>query len=285
MARFVAGGRGLWPESTVTIGELLLIFLCGTGVGALGSLLGIGGGLIMVPFLHLLFHAPFRTAIGISLLSIIATASGAASVYTRHGTVAIRLGIVLELATVTGGITGGVIAGRLSEQILSFLFALLLIFTAGTMMRAPQDRAVERPNEPHEEQADTIGMRNLPLGLGGSFVAGISAGLLGIGGGVIKVPLMHEVMGVPFKIATATSTFMMGVTATATALVYYARGDIDPLLAAPMILGILLGANAGARLARRLPTRALKLGFAAFLLYIALLLLLRSWGVSAFRWR
>lgn len=267
--------------------DLLLIFACGLGVGALGSLLGIGGGLIMVPFLHLLFHAPFRTALGISLLSIIATASGAASIYVRQGKVAVRLGIVLELATVVGGITGGVIAGWLSERVLSFLFAVLLIFTAWTMARrANHAEHVPEPLEgSKEEKADDIPMKHLPLGLGGSFVAGMSAGLLGIGGGVIKVPLMHEVMGVPFKIATATSTFMMGVTATATALIYYARGDIDPVLAAPMILGILPGASLGAHLARLLPPRALKLGFAVVLLYIAVSLLLRSWGLSPFRGR
>lgn len=266
---------------------LLLILVLGVGVGAFGSLLGVGGGLIMVPFLHLIFHAPFRTAIGISLLSIIATASGAASIYARQGKVAIRLGIVLELATVTGGITGGVLAGWLSEKILSFLFALLLIFTAWTMMRTANhaERTRDLPDESGGEKANDIPGRNLPLGLGGSFVAGMSAGLLGIGGGVIKVPLMHEVMGVPFKVATATSTFMMGVTATATALIYYSRGDMDPLLAAPMILGILLGASVGAHLSERLPTRLLKLSFAGVLLYFALVLLLRSWGMSPFHWR
>jgi hypothetical protein len=272
----------------VTPLDLGSIFVCGIGVGIIGSLLGIGGGPIMVPFLHLIFNVPFRTAIGVSLLSIIATSSGAASVYAKQGKVAVRLGIVLELATVTGGIVGGIVAGRLPESALSFLFALLLIFTAWTMIRGSGDHEPSLTNlEPisTDDRADDIQIRRVGVGIGGSAVAGVSAGLLGIGGGLIKVPLMHEVMGVPFKIATATSTFTMGVTATATALIYYSRGEIDLLVASPMILGVLLGARLGATSARRIASRHLKIAFAVVLFYLALNLLLRSFGITLIRWR
>jgi hypothetical protein len=272
----------------VTPLDLGSIFACGIGVGIIGSLLGIGGGPIMVPFLHLIFNVPFRTAIGISLLSVIATSSGAASIYAKQGKVAIRLGIALELATVIGGIAGGIVAGRLPESTLSFLFALLLIFTAWTMIHGSGNHEPSFANlEPvsANDEVNEPQVRRFPAGIGGSAVAGISAGLLGIGGGLINVPLMHEVMSVPFRIATATSTFTMGVTATATALIYYSRGEIDLLIASPMILGVLLGARLGAASARRIASRHLKIIFAVILLYLALNLLLRSFGITLIRWR
>ena len=248
--------------------ELLCI---GMIAGAVGSLTGIGGGLIITPVLTLGFGVPIHQAIATSLCCVIATSSGAAASYIEQRLTDIRLGMTLELATTVGAISGSLVAGLLSREALAVLFALLLTYAGATMVR--RSLAAEgAPSGPAEHYQ----VKRLPLGLCGSGAAGVISGMLGVGGGVIKVPLMYLVMGVPFKVATATSNFMIGVTAAASAFIYYARGDVRPLITAPTAVGVFLGAGLGARLMRRAPTRWLILLFSFIAFYFAAIMVWKS---------
>src|SRR5574337_1298302 len=252
---------------------LQLMALAGLGLfaGAVGSLTGIGGGLIVTPVLTLLFGVPIHQAIGASLCCVIATSSGAAANYVEHHLSNIRLGMTLELATTIGAVGGALVAGVLPRQALAILFAALLTYAGGTMARRSAKTEVA---EPDGLQPYTI--RRLPLGLLGSAVAGIVSGLLGVGGGPIKVPVMYLVMGIPFKVATATSNFMIGVTAAASAFIYYSRGDVRLLITAPTAIGVFVGANLGTHIMRRTPSRWLVLLFSFIMFYFAAMMIWKS---------
>jgi uncharacterized membrane protein YfcA len=253
--------------------EFLFMILGGLLAGLFGSVLGLGGGVLIIPMLTLVFDVPMREAIGASLVCVIATSSGAASLYVKKRLCNIRLGMTLELATTLGAIAGGVIAGLVEPQILYFLFSALLVYTAWTMFKKR-----ERATNPVETKSGEgwYQIARLPLGMGASFVAGNVSGLLGVGGGVVKVPVMYLLMGVPLKTAVATSNFMIGVTASAGAFVYFFRGDVNPLVAGSTMLGVFLGATFGSRLLPKIEADYLKKAFVLVLVYLSLEMLFKG---------
>lgn len=268
--------------------RLGLIFLTGLGTGVLGALLGIGGGVFLIPVLVLLLRVPMYIAIAASLLSVVATSSAAASVYLKNHLTNVRLGMTLEIATTTGGIVGGLLAVHIGEKILEYLFAGIMIVTAFAMWKRPSR---EPFSEEHPQghlggeyddrvlkQRVSYGVERVPLGLGISLAAGALSGLLGIGGGVIKVPAIVLGMRVPLRAATATSDFMIGVTALASAYIYYSRGHMDILVAGPASVGTFLGSVFGAHLATRLHSKILTGIFALILALTAVEMLLRALG-------
>jgi uncharacterized membrane protein YfcA len=252
----------------------LLLLLTGAGAGLFGALLGLGGGVVLVPILTLAFGLPLTQAIGTSLVAVVATSAAGAAHNIRSGRADVRLGLTLELGSVAGAGAGGVLAGLLSERLLAGLFAALMVYTVLSLLPSvarPRRIAAAAldPSAPDGELAPAYRSRRVPLALGGSLLAGVTSALLGVGGGVIKVPVMRLVMEAPMHVATATSNFIVGVTGAAGAYAYLFRGDIDALLAAPVVIGSLLGAAGGARLAPRVDARWLTLLFLAVAAWVA----------------
>jgi hypothetical protein len=252
----------------------------GAATGLTGAMLGLGGGVFLVPLLTLALGVPIRVAIAASLLSVIASGSASATVNLGRGLVNVRLGLVLEMATALGGLLGGLTAQLVSPRQLFLLFAV----TMGAMSLAMARRSGRRNvlvddgrgpgrlgGHLREGDAEYIyRVKRLPLALLASLGAGAISGLLGLGGGIVKVPVLSAFCGVPIKVAAATSTFMIGVTAAASALIYFGRGDVDLRLAAAVCLGTLPASLLGAQLAQRVQARALKLLMAAVLLSVGL---------------
>jgi len=247
------------------------LIVLGLFAGAVGALTGIGGGLIITPVLTLVFGVPIHQAIGTSLCCVIATSSGAAASYVEHHLSNIRLGMTLELATTIGAVSGALVAGILQREALAILFAVLLTYAGGAMVRRSFGAETSDP-----DGVASYTVRRLPWGLLGSGVAGIVSGMLGVGGGVIKVPLMYLTMGIPFKVATATSNFMIGVTAAASAFIYYSRGDVRLLVTAPTAIGVFVGASLGTHLMRRAPSRWLALLFSSIVFYFAVMMTVKA---------
>jgi uncharacterized membrane protein YfcA len=243
----------------------------GAAAGVFGSLLGLGGGILIVPLLTLGFGLGLREAVGVSLVSVIMTSSVSAGVYLERHVADLRLGMRLELFTAIGALVGGSIAFLIDERWLSVLFAVLLGYVATSMLRSDRSPGDEAASEgrPYE-------LRNLRLGIVGATGAGVASALLGIGGGIVKVPLMHLAMGVPLRVATATSNLMVGITAAASAVIYLIRGEIDPYIAGPTAIGVFLGASLGSRVAHRIDLRILRWLFVVVLLYTAIQMLLRA---------
>ena len=250
----------------------VLLLILGFFAGLLGALTGIGGGVLLTPILALHFGIPIRQAIGTSLVAVITTSAASSFVHLQRHTTDIRLGMTLELATAFGAAVMAYLVGYFNRNVLEGLFAGFLLYSAITILAkggkiagkneaAPADNGdfVIPPYEP----------RRYPLGLSASLVAGALSGLLGIGGGPIKVPVMFIFMNVPLMVATATSNFMIGVTAGASAIVYYRRGDILPDIAAPLAVGVFLGSLLGARLAPRVHTKIVVYLLVGIMLYLA----------------
>jgi len=265
----------------------LLLAVSGLVAGAFGALLGLGGGILIVPILTLGFGLPLTAAVGTSLVCVIATSTGAAALNVRAGRADVRLGITLGAGTVVGAVTGGVVAGFLPDRVLAGLFAILLAYTAVTMIRglrrgrhAADDEAPVDPAAPDGRDAPPYRTRRLPWSVGGSFVAGNVSGLLGVGGGIITVPLIHLVMGAPLRVAVATSNFMIGITAAAGAYTYLFRGDVDPRQAAPVVLGVAAGAAIGAAVGPRLRTSWLVILFVLVAAYVTAEMAMRALGLS-----
>ncbi|SRR5213593_4319618 len=256
----------------------LLMIAGGATAGLFGSLLGLGGGILIVPLLTLVFGLDLREAVGVSLVSVIMTSSAAAGVYLERHVADLRLGMRLELFTAIGAIVGGSIAFLIDERLLSVVFGGLLTYVALTMARGTRDAAAEEGADAEADRHDAPAgrPRNMGVGVIGATGAGIASALLGIGGGVIKVPLMHLVMGIPLRVATATSNLMVGITAAASAVIYLLHGQIDPYVAGPTAIGVFLGASAGSRLSHRVDLRVLRWLFVAVLLYTAVQMLLRA---------
>ena len=249
----------------------LLMIAGGTAAGVFGSLLGLGGGVLIVPLLTLVFGLELREAVGVSLVSVIMTSSVAAGVYLERHTADLRLGMRLELFTAIGAFIGGSIAFLIEERVLALLFAALLIYVAISMLRARTSPApVAASGEPQSYE-----VHNMPLGVVGATGAGLLSALLGVGGGIVKVPLMHLGMGVPLRVATATSNLMVGITAAASAVIYVIHGGVDPYVAGPTVIGVFLGASVGSRIAHRVDVRVLRWLFVAVLLYTAVQMLLK----------
>lgn len=265
-----------------------LVFLVGGGalVGAFGSLLGLGGGLLLVPLLTFGLGLPIREAVGVSLVCVVMTSSASAVVYLERHTANLRLGVVLELATAIGALIGAVVAFAIPERLLAGLFAVMLVYVALTMLhrreadRPPTGEEAERSAPATFPGSALVGegyrARRLGPGLLGSGLAGVVSALLGVGGGIVKVPVMHLVMGVPLRVATATSNLMIGVTAAAGAIVYLTRGGVDPFVAGPAAVGVFAGASVGARLAHRIDLRILRGLFVVVLIYTAWLMATRA---------
>jgi len=263
----------------------------GAAAGVFGSLLGLGGGILIVPLLTLGFGLDLRQAVGVSLVAVIVTSGASAGVYLQRHVANLRLGMTLELFTAIGALIGGLVAFLLSDRVLAGLFAGLLVYAAVSMLR--RGRADEAAS-PEDVEAVPVSMNGTPfaqslggpgyavsrLGLGaaGSVGAGVVSALLGIGGGLVKVPVMHLVMGVPLRVATATSNLMIGVTASASAVIYLLRGEIDPFVAGPTAIGVFLGASLGSRTAHRIDLRYLRILFVVVLLYTAVQMVRRAVG-------
>ncbi|MBF5046534.1 sulfite exporter TauE/SafE family protein [Aggregicoccus sp. 17bor-14] len=271
----------------------LTLFVVSLGSGALGALLGLGGGLILVPVLTLALGVDIRYAVGASIVSVIATSSGAAAAYVRERMANLRVAMFLELATVSGALTGAFLAGIVSGRWLFLIFGVVMGYSALVMLRSRGD--LDAP-VPADDLSDRLGLhgsywdesegREVPYqvtgartGLGLMYVAGTVSGLLGIGSGALKVPAMDLAMRLPIKVSTATSNFMIGVTAAASAGVYFARGDIDPFIAGPVSAGIVLGATASSRMLGKLQNRRLRQIFVAVLLVVSAQMLFK--GVRA----
>ncbi len=272
-----------------------LIFLGSIAAGLLGSLVGLGGGVLIVPLLTLVFGFPIYFAIGASIISVIATSSGAAAAYVRDHMTNLRVGMFLELSTTTGALCGAFLAGLLAQNILSIIFGIILLISAAPLVfkigeELPQGVKNDRwanwfhlngsyPDH-HLHREVSYQVTRTPLGLAMMYLAGLISGLLGIGSGTFKVIALDEIMRLPLKVSTTTSNFMIGVTAAASAGIYFSRGDIPPLIAAPVALGILIGALIGARLLARLSNKVLRIIFLAVIAVAAIEMVLHGFGIT-----
>lgn len=254
--------------------ELTALVCCGSLVaGFVGALTGLGGAVILTPLLTLAFGVDIRYAIGAALVSVIATSSGAAAAYVREGFSNIRIGMFLEIATTVGAVVGASLAIRLPTGAIAVIFGVVLLHSAYESSRTARDQLDHgQPDRlskffrmassyPTAQGLTNYEVHHVPAGFSLMFVAGILSGLLGIGSGALKVIAMDRVMRIPFKVSTTTSNFMIGVTAAASAGVYLKRGYIDPALAMPVMLGVLLGSLWGARVLPTAKTRVLRLIF------------------------
>jgi uncharacterized membrane protein YfcA len=252
----------------------ILLVVLGLFAGLVGALSGTGGGIILTPMLALYFGLPIQQAIGTSLVAVITTSAASSSVHLQRHTADIRLGMTLELATALGAAVTAYLVGYINRTALELLFATFLLFGAITILRKggktedAQDEFVPAPSNA-EVVLPPYEPKRYPLGMGASLVAGGLSGLLGIGGGPVKVPVMYLFMGVPLIVATATSNLMMGVTATASAFVYFRRGDILPTIAAPLVVGVFVGSLTGARLAPRVHHKWVALLLVTIMLYLS----------------
>lgn len=270
------------------------IFLVSILAGVFGSLVGLGGGLIVTPALTLLFGVDIKYAIGASLISVIATSTGSAIAYIKDKITNIRVGMFLEIATTIGAILGALLTGILPDKVIYIVFSLLLIYSAVNMIKnkngnnksdVKQDKLSEKYNLSGEyydkatKETIKYSATNVKFGFSIMLGAGVASGLLGIGSGSFKVIAMDTFMKLPLKVSSATSNFMMGVTAAASASIYFFRGDINPLIAGPVALGVVLGATIGARLMQRMKTKTLKRIFIPVILYVSVQMILKGLGV------
>ena len=266
-----------------------LVFAGSFAAGLLGSLTGLGGGVVLIPLLTLGFHVDMRYAIGASLVSVIATSSGAAAAYVREGYSNVRIGMFLEVATTIGAVVGAFIAGHVPTRALAIVFGLVLLYSAW-LSRGQHDHVTASEPNPWSEKLRMSG--RYPDGRGGwtayvvdriaagwamMFGAGILSGLLGIGSGAVKVLAMDKIMRIPFKVSTTTSNFMIGVTAAASAGIYLTRGYVDPVLVAPVLLGVLLGALTGAKVLVRARVPLLRTIFAWVIAALGVEMIANGW--------
>ena len=248
--------------------------------GLLGALTGLGGGVVIVPLLALAFGVDIRYAIGASLVSVIATSSGAAAAYLKEGYSNIRVGMFLEVATTIGALCGAFLAARIPTAAIAIIFGAVLLYSAWASMKTEVDLAPEPDrlaallkldgHYPTPEGMRAYHVRGVPAGFGLMYVAGVLSGLLGIGSGAIKVLAMDRAMHIPFKVSTTTSNFMIGVTAAASAGIYLGRGYLDPGIAMPVMLGVLAGALLGARILPGAKVRTLRFVFNAAISLVAI---------------
>jgi len=259
----------------------LILILGAYLAGLVGSLTGLGGGVVVIPLLTLVFHVDIRYAIGAALLASIANSSGAASAYIKEGITNIRLGMFLEIATTVGAVIGALIAVYTPTNTIAILFGSVLLFSAAMTLRKKNQEALTegsklsailKLNSSYPTQTGTVDYKLKNIGAGFSImtVAGVMSGLLGIGSGALKVLAMDTAMKIPFKVSTTTSNFMIGVTAAASAVVYLQRGYMDPGIAFPVVLGVLGGAFTGAKLLTRINPSTLRIIFCIAITFVAL---------------
>ncbi len=261
----------------------ILLWMASFAAGLLGSLTGLGGGVVIVPLLSLVFGVDIRYAVGTSLVSVIATSSGAAAAYVKEGITNVRIGMFLEVATTIGALLGAALAAHVSTGMVAMVFGGVLLASVALSFHRPADPAFGPEASPDRlgtllrldstyptpQGPRAYRVRRVPAGFAAMSVAGALSGLLGIGSGAFKVIAMDDVMRLPFKVSTTTSNFMIGVTAAASAGVYLTRGYLDPGLAFPVVLGVLPGALLGARLMPRVQGRSLRLVFDAVVIVLA----------------
>lgn len=261
--------------------------------GIVGAVLGLGGGIIVTPALTLLFNVDIKHAIGASLISVICTSSGSAIAYLKDKITNVRIGMFLEVATTVGAITGAFLGGLFNSSILYLIFGLFLLYSAINMIKRRNTEIPENiTTDPLAKKLNLNGSyydkaldKNIEYsvdGVKGAFAvmygAGIASGLLGIGSGGFKVMAMDMFMKLPLKVSSATSNFMMGVTAAASAGIYFSKGDIDPKIAAPVALGVLIGATIGARIMQKLKSKTIRKIFIPILGYVSIQMILKGLG-------
>ena len=281
---------------TVVLGpvDVLTILLVSIVAGFVGALFGLGGGVLIIPFLTLVEGVPVPLAVGASIVSVVATSSASAATYVQDHLTNLRLGMFLEIGTVAGAITGAFVSVFLPASALFILFGIILLYATMVMIRA---RGIDFPANVRPDKTSRIlalgsqyedhslnrvvkyEVTRTPLTVFIGYFAGIVSGLLGVGGGVINVPTMNLVSKIPVKVASATSNFMIGVTAAASASVYLLRGDVHPLLAAPLIIGVAGGALLGTRVLKVTPPTRVKVAFGILLAAISLLMILKGFNL------
>jgi uncharacterized membrane protein YfcA len=270
------------------------VLLTSVGAGVVGAILGLGGGILLVPILSIFYGVDLHYAMGASIISVIATSSGAAASYLRTGLSNLRIGLFLVLATITGALTGALLAGVVPVRLLELILGLALSYSAFTTIRQLHDEL------PEDVSADRLAVRFSLEGayhdvrlqrhvsyrarrVAGGFVAmygaGVLSGMLGIGSGAFKVLAMDYLMRLPMKVSTATSNFMIGLTAAASAGIYFSRGDIHVLIVAPVAVGVLVGAYLGTLLMSRMRNTTVRKLFLPIVVYLALTMILRGLGV------
>jgi uncharacterized membrane protein YfcA len=282
-----------------------LIGAVGLAAGLLGSILGIGGGILIVPVLTLAFHLPIHNAVGSSLVAIVATSSTAAASYVKSGLANVRLGLIMEIPSVLGAIIGALAIVYIAGSVLSALFGALLMYIAFSILlrrNPPPETVLNERNQSTEEAAErsnkgsdwrvtsytekgskqevSYAIKRLPQGIGVGFVAGIMASLLGIGGGILNVPVMNLVMGVPLKAAIATSSFIIALTTAAGAIVFYFNGYLNPAVIAPLIIGAYLGARLGSYLLQKTTGTKLRYVFSVVMIVMAIFMFLQAAGLN-----
>jgi len=269
------------PAFDITAGVAIVVMAVGALAGTLGALLGVGGGVFLVPFLNAALGLPFNVASGVGLMCVIATSSVVSATASERGPANLRLGMVLQIASSAGGLLGGIYVVRLPHRALYIMFAVVTAAIALVVMSRLDRRNVILDNradpgafggryfEEESKQEVVYRTRNLPVALGVSLVGGSISGLLGIGGGILQVPALNAWCGVPLRVAAATSAVMIGVTAVASAPIYYARGDVIPALAASAVIGVLIGSRVGFWFGDRARAKWLKVILAAVLLAVA----------------
>ena len=267
-----------------------LVAIGSFSAGLLGALTGLGGGIVIVPMLTLFFGVDLRYAIGASLVSVIATSSGAAAAYVKEGYTNVRVGMLLEIATTLGALGGAYLAGRVGTSPIAVIFGLVLLYSAYRSMKPVAEHVSAEHAHPLANRLrlnstyptpnglQSYAVQAIPAGFGLMAVAGVLSGLLGIGSGALKVLAMDQLMHLPFKVSTTTSNFMIGVTAAASAGIYLARGYIDPSLALPVMLGVLAGALTGARVLAGATTLMLRRLFSTVIVVLALEMLYKGIG-------
>ena len=274
------------PAVTATLA--LIIFAAGTVAGALGAVLGLGGGVFLVPFFNLVLGFPFTAAAAISLTTVIATSSTVSAGRAGKQLINMKLGMLLEVATAAGSFLGGITAQFVSQSVLQRLFGFVAVIVALIMLSRLRRRNVildpaagpgvlgGRYHEDESGGVVTYRVKRLPLAIAASFVAGNVSSLLGIGGGIIKVPVLNAWCGIPLRAAAATSAFMIGVTATAGATIYYGHGQLEPALAAAAVLGVQLGSWGGMKFGAAASAKWLKILMAAVLFIVSAMMFMRG---------
>jgi uncharacterized membrane protein YfcA len=265
----------------MTILTFTLLLLAGAYLaGLVGSLTGLGGGVVIIPLLTLVFHVDIRYAIGAALLASIANSSGAASAYVKEGITNIRLGMFLEIATTVGAVVGALVAVYTPTNTIAILFGSILLFSAAMTLRKKNQEALLvgstfanklklNNSYPTKDGEVNYNLKNVGAGFSIMTIAGVFSGLLGIGSGALKVLAMDSTMHIPFKVSTTTSNFMIGVTAAASAVVYLQRGYMDAGIAFPVVLGVLCGAFTGSKLLPKMDARILKYIFCTAIAFVA----------------
>lgn len=273
--------------------------MLGVGViaGIFGAIVGIGGGMIVTPILTLGLGLDIKYAIGASIIAVIATSSGSTIAYLRDEMLNLRVAMFLEIATTVGAVLGAVLTGVLNATFLYFLFGALLVFTTYNMIRKLMSKNGELPSVKDDKLATQLNLNgtyydkalnkqvdyqveNVPGGFSMMFGAGFASGLLGIGSGAFKVLAMDTIMHMPLKPSSATSNLMMGVTAAASAMVYFFNGSIKPGIAAPLAIGIIVGALIGSRIMTRLKPRLIRMIFVPVMLYLGIQMIAKGFGVT-----